>query len=125
MLQDGLDSRGAWVLRFLEQHGGVLSLLGRGAHHPPLVGIGHEGGLTCRARHGVGAEAGEVLARGDRGRPGIPDTVSRVAFEPRLDDHVAVSTGESGSADNVVDGACRYSDAVDRIKRIVWTVQVQ
>src|ERR1022692_4890561 len=122
MLQDGLDSWVAGVLRFLEQHCGVLGPLGRGADHPPRVGVGHEGSLTCRTGHGLGAEAREVLTRGDRGRPGIPDTVSRVAFEPRLDDHVAISTGNGRPADNVVDGACCYFDAVGRTKRVVRTV---
>src|ERR1017187_10459464 len=82
MLQDGLDSWVAGVLRFLEQHCGVLGPLGRGADHPPRVGVGHEGSLTCRTGHGLGAAAREVLKRGDSGRHGIPDTVSGLLSSP-------------------------------------------
>src|SRR5450759_4196347 len=125
MLKDGLDPRITGVLRVLKQHGGVLGGPGRGTQNPLLVNIGHEGSLPGRTSHGLHAETRKALARGDRCCSGIANAVCGVALKPWLDDQPAISTGEGCPADNVVDGPRRYLKTVDRIRRVVWMMEVQ
>jgi hypothetical protein len=65
MLENDLDARITGVRRILEEHGGVLRGLGRGADNPLLVDIGDQGSLTRRAGQRLGAEVREALAGDD------------------------------------------------------------
>src|SRR5215831_6503123 len=55
LLENGLHLRISRVIRILEQHCGVLSGSRRGAHHPPLVHVGHEGALPSEPAQRLGA----------------------------------------------------------------------
>src|SRR5690242_8132300 len=124
-LEDLLHLRVAGVAGVLEQHARVLRGHRAGAGHPLLVHVADQRRLPFPAGHRAGAQAGEPGVRDDGRRPGVPGTVLRLGLQPRLDRRSAVSAGQRGSADNVVDGPGSDLQAVDRAERVVRMVQVQ
>ena len=89
--------------------------VGRGAHDPLLVHVGHQRRLPGRAGHRLGADV-RVAGPGDhRGRSGVLRAVGRAALQPRLYRRLAVAAGQGRATDDVVDGPGRYLEAVNRV----------